>query len=249
MNQITITKTNFENEVKQSVNARDLHLFLESKQDFSTWIKNRLQDFIENIDFISFHKIVEREIGATKKLEYFLTIETAKHLAMLERNDKGKEIRNYFIKIEEEVKKQQATLPQIDANFLLQVANQMKALEEEKERLTIETQEKQVKIDTQDKIIKDMSLENNEYGFRLAVKKLGVQEKALKEFCKKNKIIMYLKVGSDKLKMTPTEEAKSKGLVRMIHEYVDEIQRSRMVFTQKGFEFLTKHKKEIESYE
>ena len=35
----------------------------ESKQDFSTWIKNRLQDFEENIDFVSFHKIVERETG------------------------------------------------------------------------------------------------------------------------------------------------------------------------------------------
>ena len=38
----------------ETVNARELHAFLESKQDFSTWIKNRINeyDFTENQDFV-----------------------------------------------------------------------------------------------------------------------------------------------------------------------------------------------------
>ena len=45
----------------ETVSARELHSFLESKQDFSTWIKNRISeyDFIENQDFVCFHKKME----------------------------------------------------------------------------------------------------------------------------------------------------------------------------------------------
>ncbi|SHJ53790.1 anti-repressor protein [Clostridium cavendishii DSM 21758] len=89
---------------KQLVDARELHEFLESKQDFSTWIKNRIEkyEFVENVDFSTFHKFVEREgtnLGS-KRTEYVLTIEMAKELSMVENNDKGKEARKYFIECE-----------------------------------------------------------------------------------------------------------------------------------------------------
>ncbi|KAA8731021.1 hypothetical protein F4V57_14285 [Acinetobacter qingfengensis] len=60
---------------QQAVDARSLHSFLGSRQDFSTWARNRISKykFVENEDFISFHKKMEREIGATKRIEYFLT--------------------------------------------------------------------------------------------------------------------------------------------------------------------------------
>ena len=45
----------------ETVNARELHAFLQSRQDFSTWIKNRIADydFVENQDFVRFHKKME----------------------------------------------------------------------------------------------------------------------------------------------------------------------------------------------
>ena len=45
----------------ETVSARELHSFLESKQDFSTWIKNRIEkyEFVENQDFIKLHKKME----------------------------------------------------------------------------------------------------------------------------------------------------------------------------------------------
>ncbi len=86
-----------------AVNARELWEKLESKQEFSNWIKNRLADFEEGLDY-RFDKIVKTgAAGATGKQlyhEYTLTLDTAKHLAMLERNENGKKIRQYFIEIE-----------------------------------------------------------------------------------------------------------------------------------------------------
>lgn len=83
---------------KQAVSARELHSFLESKQDFSTWIKARIEKygFVDNIDF-TLHKFME---GKVWKHEYVLTVDCAKEIAMVEGNEKGKEARKYFIEVE-----------------------------------------------------------------------------------------------------------------------------------------------------
>lgn len=85
----------------QTCNARDLWQFVESKQDFSTWIKSRIEKygFIEGEDYI-IHKFVDNPLGGRPTLDYYLTIETAKELAMVENNDKGREVRRYFIECE-----------------------------------------------------------------------------------------------------------------------------------------------------
>ena len=42
-------------QAQQTVNARELHAFLESKQEFSNWIKNRIEDygFLDGVDFLT----------------------------------------------------------------------------------------------------------------------------------------------------------------------------------------------------
>ena len=89
---------------RQVVSARELHEFLDSKQDFSTWIKARIKkyDFIENVDFTTFHNFVEREGSnlKSKTTEYAITIEMAKELAMVENTEKGRMARRYFIQCE-----------------------------------------------------------------------------------------------------------------------------------------------------
>ena len=119
-----------DNNGKRAVNARDLHAFLESKRDFSTWIKDRIKsyDFVEGIDYQSFTEIVEREIGATTRIEYALSISMAKELSMIENNERGKQARKYFIACEEnkhELSRKELALMVIQA-------------EEEKERLLLE---------------------------------------------------------------------------------------------------------------
>ncbi|MGR3790293.1 antA/AntB antirepressor family protein [Flavobacterium sp. TN-1] len=94
------------------VSARDLHQFLESKQEFATWIKNRIQEygFVEDVDYTSFDEFIKREIGGTKRKEYAITLDMAKELSMVEKTDKGREARRYFIAVEKK-----ALAPQLSA--------------------------------------------------------------------------------------------------------------------------------------
>lgn len=87
---------------EQVVNARELWKALGSKQEFANWIKNRIESygFQENSDYISFDEVIKRATGATTKKEYLLTLDTAKEIAMVENNEKGRMVRRYFIEAE-----------------------------------------------------------------------------------------------------------------------------------------------------
>jgi len=92
-----------ENNGQRAVNARDLHAFLESKRDFSNWIKDRIDkyDFIENQDYQVFNNFGENSKGGRPSIEYALSISMAKELSMIENNVRGKQARKYFINCEE----------------------------------------------------------------------------------------------------------------------------------------------------
>lgn len=84
-----------------AVDARELHEFLEVGKDFSTWIKDKFEKygFVEDEDFTPIlGKTSER--GGRPSIEYFLTINTAKEIAMVENNEQGHVIRKYFIEVE-----------------------------------------------------------------------------------------------------------------------------------------------------
>lgn len=82
------------------VNGRELHKVLGSKQDFSTWVKKRLSDCEaeENEDFERFHR--KMEANNATLIDYLIRLDIAKEMAMLERNEKGKQVRRYFIEVE-----------------------------------------------------------------------------------------------------------------------------------------------------
>lgn len=84
------------------VDARELHQFLESRQDFSTWIKSRIKkyDFIENEDYSLAPQNYGASWGGQNKIDYLLTLTMAKELAMVENTEKGKQARRYFIECE-----------------------------------------------------------------------------------------------------------------------------------------------------
>lgn len=101
------------NEPALLVNARDLHEFLGVGKRFASWIAARIADygFVKNQDYIAISQ--NREIGHGRgKIDYHLTLDTAKELAMVERNEKGREIRRYFIECEKQLtQRQQYTHP------------------------------------------------------------------------------------------------------------------------------------------
>ncbi|EDP3429240.1 antA/AntB antirepressor family protein [Campylobacter jejuni] len=85
-----------------SANAREIFQFLNSEQEYANWIKNRIShyDFIENQDYII-------ELVYTKgrpRKEYYVTLDMAKELCMVENNEKGRQARRYFIECEKRLK-------------------------------------------------------------------------------------------------------------------------------------------------
>ena len=103
-----------QNQPVQLCNARELHAFVESKQEYATWIKNRINEygFIQDEDYFI---ITERTNGRPRK-EYHITLDMGKELGMVERNERGRQIRQYFIRCERTLKAlqqpQQLALPE-----------------------------------------------------------------------------------------------------------------------------------------
>lgn len=118
---ITINQTMINNTEVNAVNARDLHEVLESETKFADWIKRRLDetDAIENVDYLCLSQKRETQRsdgqkGVAKTTEYILSTDIAKEIAMLERNEKGKQVRRYFIEVEKAYKRDKVAVSQLD---------------------------------------------------------------------------------------------------------------------------------------
>lgn len=85
------------------VYGTELHEVLGIRSRFNDWIKNRLNDCeaMENEEYESFTKNL---VSGGQAKEYIIKLDTAKEMAMLERNEKGKQVRRYFIQIEKKYK-------------------------------------------------------------------------------------------------------------------------------------------------
>jgi phage anti-repressor protein len=83
----------------QLCNARDLHTFLQVGRDYSNWIKDRIETygFIEGEDYSP--NLANRSGGTAgkRRIDYHLTLDTAKELSMVENNEQGRMARRYFI--------------------------------------------------------------------------------------------------------------------------------------------------------
>lgn len=129
---------------KSTVNARDLHKFLESKQEFSNWMKNRVDNygFVEGADFLT---SLSKTSGGRPSKEYHISIDMAKELSMVERNEKGKEARQYFIDKENQARKMQRLLEKNDPILMLSQCTGM--LREEQIKQAYEIAELKEKIE------------------------------------------------------------------------------------------------------
>ncbi|MCI3908828.1 antA/AntB antirepressor family protein [Pseudomonas viridiflava] len=88
---------------QQLCDARHLHAFLGVGRFFSTWIKERVEQygFVEGEDFLP---VLAKSTGGRPCQEYHLTLDMAKELAMVENNDQGRQVRRYFITMEREAR-------------------------------------------------------------------------------------------------------------------------------------------------
>ncbi|WP_208433265.1 antA/AntB antirepressor family protein [Bartonella taylorii] len=175
---IEIKERVIDQETVQTVNARDLHAFLEIKSEFRNWIKNRVKEckFQENINFIT---AVNFYRGGKIK-EYHITLDMAKHLSMIERNDKGHEARQYFIKCERLLK--QVATPQVDYSkpeALLGVLNHLQNQIEQKDHVIAELAPKAKALD-------GLKRSDGLFGLIEAAKMLEVRPKDLTDYLRKH---------------------------------------------------------------
>ena len=108
---INVNERDLGNGSVQTVNARDLHAFLEVGKVFAAWIKERIEQygFADGTDYVTFENLSFPKSESAKArpqriIEYALTLDMAKELAMVERNEKGKQARQYFIECERKAK-------------------------------------------------------------------------------------------------------------------------------------------------
>ncbi|HBE8487615.1 TPA: phage antirepressor KilAC domain-containing protein [Clostridioides difficile] len=82
------------------VNARELHEFLEVNSNYTTWFKRMCEyGFTINEDFIP---ILEESTGGRPSENHVIKLDMAKEIAMIQRNEKGKQARKYFLQIEKD---------------------------------------------------------------------------------------------------------------------------------------------------
>ena len=89
----------------QLVDARELHRKLKVQTSFNHWFSRRVSEynFDENKDYFAENQLLAKngkKVHHRPRTEYFLTIDMAKEIAMVERTEVGKMIRNYFIEME-----------------------------------------------------------------------------------------------------------------------------------------------------
>lgn len=136
---ITLHTQTINSQELNTVNARELHDFLEVKSKYYDWITKRIQDygFQEGIDYIC---LTEKKVtqtsdgrnGSANILSHHITLDMAKELSMVERNEQGKQARKYFIECEKQLNQ---VIPKSLPEALRAYATEVEAHEKTKQQL------------------------------------------------------------------------------------------------------------------
>ena len=102
MKNLSLIKITENEKGEPTVNCRELYKFLEVTDRYSRWFDRMCEyGFVENRDFTSVKDYTVVNNGANKSIQnHILSLNMAKEIAMLQRNEKGKQIRQYFIEVE-----------------------------------------------------------------------------------------------------------------------------------------------------
>lgn len=178
---IPITVATIGGEEVNAVSARVLHASLGNKDAFAHWIKDRIEQFgfLEGQDFVTFWENSQK--GRPRK-EYAVSIGMAKELCMVERNEKGKQVRLYFIECEKIAKQKTVlALPQDYATALRALADQV----DKTKQLEAKVHEDAPKVEYYDQL-QDAP---GEITFTRFAKLIGIQRKRLIDWLRANRYI------------------------------------------------------------
>lgn len=136
------------------INAREVHRLLKVGRDYSTWIKARIKQagFIENQDYIVVENLAvelpevanentvrflrnktgeQKETrGGHNRFDYVITLDMAKHLCLMEKNEIGRAIRQHFIEAEQQLKQ---VAPKVYKNTLAKTLERLESIDRNRE--------------------------------------------------------------------------------------------------------------------
>lgn len=203
---------------RPTVLGRELHDMLGVNSNYTTWF-NRMCDygFTEHVDFETCFPNLESENqhGGQNKVDHQLTIPMAKEICMLQRTERGKECRQYFIQVEEQWNSPDAIMQralQIANSRVEKLRGENLALQAVNSDLTVKNQVMQPKADYFDQLV-DRNLLTN---FRDTAKQLGIKPRTFTAWLVDHKYLYRDKSG----KLNPYE-TKNKGLFE-VKEFVNE---------------------------
>jgi len=133
-----------ENETGEVVlSGRQLHEFLEIGTEYAKWF-SRMKEygFVENQDFAVIVKNDENPLGGRPSIDHVIKLDMAKEIAMIQRNEKGKQARQYFIQVEKAWNS-----PEMIMKRALEIANRnVQSLKLENEEHKKQIQEQKPKV-------------------------------------------------------------------------------------------------------
>lgn len=179
-----LIKVNYENDLP-TVSARDLHEFLEIETPFHKWFPRMCEyGFTDSQDFWTF---LSESTGGRPAQDAQLTIEMAKEICMIQRNEKGKQARQYFLALEAAWN----TPERVMARALKLADKQLATLRQQNAELSVQNQIMQPKADYFDELVDRQLLTS----FRDTAKQLDVKEKTFIQFLLEHKYIYRDKRG------------------------------------------------------
>lgn len=201
---------------RPTVLGRDLHDMLGVETRYDTWFARMCEyGFSEESDYCSILSVRDDGKAGRRRTDHQLTIPMAKEICMLQRTERGKECRQYFIKIEEQWNSPDAIMQralQIANSRVEKLRGENLALQAANSDLTVKNQVMQPKADYFDQLV-DRNLLTN---FRDTAKQLGIKPRTFTTWLVDHKYLYRDKSG----KLNPYE-AKNKGLFE-VKEFVNE---------------------------
>ncbi len=170
MNKNELIKVTTNEEGKQLVSARELYEFLEIRTRFNDWFSRMCEyGFVQDVDY---EKIInevctQKRVRTYEQVDYAITLDMAKEISMIQRTEKGKQARQYFIECEKKLRESEnnnkSQLTQEQQLALKVYEGGMDALTAHKKLLALKTKELSDKIVEQKEEIekKDIEIETH----------------------------------------------------------------------------------------
>lgn len=136
MNELIKVETNENMEVV--VSGRELHEKLGIETPFKKWIDRMVEyGFTENIDFVTVgQKCPIANGGYQARTDYIIKLDMAKEICMIQRNEKGKMFRQYFIQVEKDYNSPERTIQRALLYSQAQVKKLEAKIEEDRPRVS-----------------------------------------------------------------------------------------------------------------